>query len=110
MVLPPVRSVEQQPDPQPSRDLGLSGRIGQSRQKRMMRPDGSFNVVRVGHGFWRSLNLYQHLLNVAWPRFFLYVFVVYLTANAIFAGLYVAAGKGAIQGGESGGAGASWHN
>ncbi len=56
-------------------DLGLSGRIAQSRQKRIMRPDGSFDVVRLNHGFWQSLNVYQHMTTVSWPRFFLYISV-----------------------------------
>lgn len=110
MAAPPGTPAEQQQDAQPPKDLGLSGRIAQSPQKRMMRPDGSLNVVRVGHGFWQSLNVYQHLLTVTWPRFFLYVLVVYAGANLIFAGLYLAAGEGAIQGGESGGASDRWHN
>lgn len=76
----------------------------------MMRPDGSLNVVRVGVGFWQSLNAYQHLLTVAWPRFFGYVLVFYVLANAGFAALYMAAGPGAIAGGETGGLGARWHN
>lgn len=92
------------------RDLGLSGRIAQSRQTRIMRADGSLNVVRLGHGFWQSLNVYQHLLTVAWPRFLLYVLVFYLAANVLFAGLYLAAGPGAIQGGEGGDASARWRN
>lgn len=75
----------------------------------MMRPDGSLNVVRLGHGFWPSLNVYQHLLTVAWPRFFGYVLVFYVVANVLFASLYLAAGPGAIQGGESG-PGTRWHN
>lgn len=95
--------------PETQGDLGLSGRIAQSRQARMMRPDGSVNVVRLGHGFWQSLNVYQHLLSVPWPRFFAYVFGSYLLANLLFAGLYIAAGPGAIQGGETGD-GARWHN
>jgi len=101
---------EQQQDGQPQRDLGLGGRIAQSRQTRIMRPDGSLNVVRLGHGFWQSLNPYQHLLTVAWPRFFLYVLVFYLAANVLFASLYLAAGPGAIQGGDGGDESARWHN
>lgn len=88
-------------------DLGLSGRIAQSRQKRIMRPDGTFDVVRLNHGFWQSINVYQHMTTVSWPRFFLYVFIFYVIANAIFASLYIAAGPGAIAGGEHG---AHWHN
>jgi inward rectifier potassium channel len=92
------------------RDLGLSGRIAQSPQNRIMRPDGTFNVVRLGYGFWQSLNVYQHMITASWPTFFLYVGVFYIIANAIFASLFVAAGPGAIQGGETGGPGAEWHN
>lgn len=105
-----AESTEPQQDGQSERDLGLGGRIAQSRQTRIMRPDGSLNVVRLGHGFWQSLNLYQHLLTVTWPRFFLYVFVVYLGANILFASLYLAAGPGAIRGGDGGDASARWHN
>jgi inward rectifier potassium channel len=100
-------SPELQQESDPQRDLGLSGRIAQSRQSRIMRPDGSLNVIRLGHGFWRSLNLYQHLLTVSWPGFFAYVLVTYFLANALFASLYIAAGPGAIQGGEPD---APWHN
>lgn len=98
---------ELQQESEQQRDLGLSGRIAQSRQKRIMRPDGTLNVVRLGHGFWRSLNLYQHLLTVPWPGFFAYVLGTYFLANAMFASLYIAAGPGAIQGGEPD---APWHN
>jgi YebC/PmpR family DNA-binding regulatory protein len=97
----------QPPEETQSRDLGLSGRIAQSNQKRIMRPDGTLNVVRLGHGFWQSLNVYQHMITVTWPRFFLYVLAFYIAANAIFASLYIAAGPGAIQGGEPN---APWHN
>jgi inward rectifier potassium channel len=98
------------PSLESSPDLGLSGRVAQSRQARIMQPDGSLNVVRVGQNFWVSLNLYQHMLRVSWPLFFLYVFLFYVAANVLFASLYIAAGPGAIQGGESGGLAERWHN
>jgi inward rectifier potassium channel len=98
---------EQLQDSEQQRDLGLSGRIAQSRQSRIMRPDGSLNVIRLGHGFWQSLNLYQHLLTVSWPGFLAYVLLSYFLVNALFASLYIAAGPGAIQGGEPD---APWHN
>jgi len=72
-----------------------------------MRPDGSVNVVRLGHGFWQSLNLYQHLLTMRWPGFLASVFGLYVLANIVFATLYVAAGPGAIRGGEPD---QPWHN
>lgn len=88
-------------------DLGFSGRVAQSRQSRIMHPDGSVNVVRLGHGFWQSLNVYQHLLRMSWPKFLGSVFAVYLVANVLFAILYIAAGPGAIRDGEPD---ARWHN
>jgi inward rectifier potassium channel len=88
-------------------DLGFSGRVAQSRQARIMSPDGSVNVVRLGHGFWQSLNVYQHLLTMSWPRFLGSVVSLYLVANVAFATLYMAAGAGAIRGGEPD---APWHN
>src|SRR5262249_43822743 len=92
------------------RDLGLSGRISQSRQERIMLPDGTMNVVRLGQNFWESWNLYQHLLTVTWGRFFVLVLIAYAAVNLLFASLFMAAGPDAILGGESGGLGARWHN
>ena len=89
------------------RDLGLSGRIAQSRQERMMRSDGSFNIERLGENFWESLTIYQHLLCARWPVFWLYVLCAYGAVNLLFAALFVAAGPDAIQGGEPG---AHWYN
>jgi inward rectifier potassium channel len=103
-----VTDQDQKLDLQRDRDLGLSGRIAQSRQSRIMRADGSLNVVRTGRSFWQSLNLYQHMLTVAWPKFFLYVLVIYVIANLIFATFYVAAGPDAIQGLANDTAGARW--
>lgn len=72
-----------------------------------MRHDGSVNVVRLGHGFWQSLNVYQHLLTMSWPRFLASVVGLYLVANVLFATLYLVAGPGAIRGGDPD---APWHN
>jgi len=75
-----------------------------------MGPDGAINVVRKGRTFWESLNLYQHLLTITWPRFFLYVLLVYVAANLLFASLYVAAGPGAIAGSANGDPASHWLN
>ena len=106
----PAEPTEPRQDIQQDKDLGLSGRIAQSRQKRIMRPDGSLNVVRLGRSFWQSLNIYQHVLTIGWPRFFLYVLAFYAAANLLFAGLYVAAGPGAILVGGNSAATTSWHD
>jgi len=96
------------PAPVPvERDLGLSGRIAQSRQERMMLSDGTINIERIGENFWESLTVYQHLLCARWPVFWLYILCAYAAMNLLFATLFVAAGPDAIQGGEPG---ARWHN
>ncbi len=75
-----------------------------------MRSDGTMNVVRLGQTFWQTLNPYQHLLTVSWGQFFIYVLILYGLANILFAGLYMLAGQGAIQGAESPDLAARWQN
>ncbi len=86
------------------RESGLSGRLAQSQQRRMLRQDGEFNVQRVGQGFWESINVYHKLLGLSWPQFFGMVLVIYAVLNVVFAGLYMACGPGAISGVEGSGA------
>ncbi|MCX6603279.1 MAG: ion channel [Acidobacteria bacterium] len=85
------------------RESGLSGRLAQSSQKRMLRQDGEFNVLRVGQGFWQSINPYHKMLNLSWPQFFGMIFVIYVALNLVFAGLYLGCGPGAISGVEGSG-------
>jgi inward rectifier potassium channel len=67
--------------------------------RRAINPDGSFNVHRKGSRL-RDVNLYLHLIDTTWPRFFLTVFVFFLAINVIFAGLYLFIGIGFLQGTE----------
>ena len=85
------------------RESGLSGRLAQSQQGRMLRQDGEFNVQRVGQGFWESINVYHKLLSLSWPQFFGMILVIYTALNVVFAGLYLACGPGAISGVEGSG-------
>lgn len=86
------------------RESGLSGRLAQSRQDRMLRQDGEFNVQRVGQSLWESINPYHKLLVISWPLFFGSVLLIYTVLNLLFAALYLACGEGAI----SGVSGATW--
>jgi inward rectifier potassium channel len=84
-----------------NRDLGLGGRLAESRA-RLMNPDGTFNIVRGGLT-WRSLfHPYHFLLTLSWPRFFALVVVSYLAVNALFAGIYLACGPKALAGARPG--------
>jgi len=67
-------------------------------QTRFLNPDGSFNVVREGLPFWRSLSLYHALLTMPWPAFFAVVAAGYYATNVLFALAYVACGPDALQG------------
>jgi len=53
--------------------------------KRVINPDGSFNVVRVGE----KVSVFHLLVTISWPRFFALVTGIYLLANLMFAGLYL---------------------
>jgi inward rectifier potassium channel len=68
---------------------------------RAINRDGSFNVKRTG---LRSLagGAYIHLVRISWPRFFCFVTVAYLTANMVFASVFLALGPGALHATERG--------
>jgi inward rectifier potassium channel len=81
-----------------NRDLGFGLRVSQESRQRFLNPDGSFNVVRHGLSFFRSLNLYHWLLNISWPAFFSLIAAAYLASNFIFAAGYLLCGPDALQG------------
>jgi inward rectifier potassium channel len=79
-------------------DLGFGSLVARESRKRLLNRDGSFNVRRAGLRFWESHSTYHYLLTISWPKFLGYVVGSYLTANAIFAVIYVLAGDGALSG------------
>jgi len=81
----------------PNRDLGFGSVVAQSR-RRLLNPDGSFNVVREGMSPLTSLSLYHTLLTTTWPRFLSLLVVFYLLSNAVFALGYMACGADALGG------------
>jgi inward rectifier potassium channel len=83
-------------------DLGFGARVAQQSERRLLNRDGSFNVVRAGLPFWRSLSAYHTLLTTSWPRFFLLVASGYLAANVAFAFLYWLCGPSALDGWHTG--------
>ena len=97
------------PDPEPStgqRDLGFGSVVSSESHRRLLNRDGTFNVVRRGLGYFRSLSAYHTLIDTTWPRFLGLCAGLYLAVNAAFAAAFVAAGPGALAGAaRSGGAG-----
>lgn len=82
-----------------SSDLGLSGKLAErSGGRRMMNPDGTFNVQRTGSHALNPINLYHTLLSVSWLVFFVLAISAYVLVNAAFAGLYLLGGPGALDG------------
>jgi len=82
----------------PNRDLGFGAVVSRESQQRLLNRDGSFNVVREGLGFWRSLSPYHFLLTASWPRFLALVLATYLGINALFGFAYLACGPDALIG------------
>lgn len=68
-------------------DLGLGTDIFQS--CRIINPDGTFNVIREGDGFWAP---YTSLVEMSWPRFLLIVLLAYITINMLFGVAYMTVG------------------
>jgi inward rectifier potassium channel len=58
----------------------------------LLNRDGSFNVRRRGLSFWRTFDLYQHLLRLSWPRFIGVILLTYAVENFVFATIYVTIG------------------
>ncbi len=83
-------------------DFGFGSRVAQQSQRRLLNPDGSFNVVRAGLPFFRSLSPYHSLLTTSWPRFFALVAAGYFAANLCFALLYFLCGPHALDGWHTG--------
>ncbi len=75
-------------------DLGLGDKVVQQNRTRFLNRDGSFNVHRKGTFERGNFSPYHAILNMTWPRFFLWVVSYYVFVNFIFSFWYLAAGPG----------------
>src|SRR5271157_1918633 len=80
----------------PSFDPGLTQQFT-SPLRRAINKDGTFNVHRRGTT-WRTFHPYLHLINMGWPSFIATLFLGYLVANLIFAGIYFSLGPNQLEG------------
>jgi len=80
-----------------NRDLGFGARVAGESRKRLLNRDGSFNVSRAGLNPLAAFSLYQSLLRISWPKFFLVVTIGYFVVNTVFALAYLLCGPGALQ-------------
>ena len=93
------------PEPDINLDLGFGSVVSRESRERLLNRDGTFNVRRVGLGFWESHSAYHYFLTITWPQFLGYVGAAYVATNALFAILYLAAGSRALSGFEGQSAG-----
>ena len=85
--------------PNPQFDPGLTEQFT-APVRRMMNPDGSFNVHRRG-AILRDFHPYLHLIGMSWPRFLAALLLGYAAANTVFASVYFALGRGQLQGADA---------
>ncbi len=62
---------------------------------RLLNKDGTFNVYRTGK---KSFNLYKWLMQMSWTKFFLFLFIIYLSINFFFGLLYSFVGSAGMNG------------
>jgi inward rectifier potassium channel len=78
-------------------ELGFGSKA--TKQKtRIINPDGSFNVHRIGMSKWKSFSVYHYLLTISWGRFNSIVLVYFFLVNFLFAMLYYVAGIDGLRG------------
>jgi len=83
------------------RDLGFGSRFLEQEHARFLNRDGTFNVVRLGLPWWKSLNLYHTLVTCSWWSFYGLLAAGYLAVNLLFAAGYLACGPNALAGANS---------
>lgn len=76
---------------QQRQDLGFGTKVT-DKQTRLIRPDGQFNVRRIGQPLSAWINSYHRLITMHWTWFTLFIFGFYLLVNLIFALAYYGIG------------------
>lgn len=65
---------------------------------RMVNPDGSFNIRRIGIQVHHRVSNYQNMLTMPRWQFLTIIFLVYLLMNCVFTALYFFTGSEGLQG------------
>jgi inward rectifier potassium channel len=84
--------------PEEKGDLGFGAVVSTASRKRLLNPDGSFNVRRVGLPWAEAVSLYHSALTLRWPAFFGWVVAIYFGINLFFAVAFLLCGDAAIVG------------
>jgi inward rectifier potassium channel len=64
------------------------GTTSNSAGQRILNPDGTANIVRVGEPKFNFINIYHNLITITWGKFNLMVFAFYFIFNLSFALMY----------------------
>ena len=88
--------------PEESSDPGFGAVVSTASARRLLNPDGSFNVRRDGLPWSEVVSLYHAALVATWPLFLAWVAVIYVGINVMFAAAFLLGGPDAIVGPASG--------
>ncbi|WP_158800537.1 ion channel [Pedobacter sp. L105] len=80
-------------------DLGF-GNMPLIGNERLMNPDGTSNVKRIGLPLFRTSDTYTWLISMSWKQFLFIILLAYLAVNTLFASLYVWIGTEHLRGAE----------
>src|SRR5512140_1941679 len=84
--------------PEEKGDLGFGAVVSTASRKRLLSPDGAFNVRRVGLPWAEAVSVYHSALTLTWPAFFGWIVLIYLGINLLFGTLFALCGEGALIG------------
>jgi len=85
-------------DPDEVRDLGFGARVAGDPNRRLLNKDGTYGAGRQGLGSLGSIPLYEHLAEVSWRKFYVFVVAGFFALDLVFALIYLALGPDAIDG------------
>jgi inward rectifier potassium channel len=78
-------------------DSGFSNQVG-SQGKRLLNPDGTFNVKRTGLHYFHQLSIAHELITMPWLKFIVIVNLFYIVVNILFASVYYMIGMDQFMG------------
>ncbi len=78
------------------KDLGFGTKV--TGNSRLINKNGRFTVERKGQNFFKSLHIYDRLINLSWFSFLILVISSYTILNFFFASVYYLIGPGKLLG------------
>jgi len=82
-----TKTNNENPDKNQVNSSGFTPRM-LTRDQRLLKDDGSFNVDTRGLPWFRPADSFQQLIKMSWPKFTLLVFTFYVVINTMFAFIY----------------------